>query len=492
MKITVLASLLALSVCICMPPVLSKDKAPKTNSKSGSNKSSGSKASSGSAASSGSEASSSAASTSKQDSNSASSTKNLLGDLKPDEIGIQSKIGTQYFVQKKYSQAATIFQNLVEDLKKESGSDLSLSEAYFDLALCQKEDGKTAEAKENEALANSIRVKLRIPETRKGQIQEIAPTAALRKQIGIMFKEVNDIIDGKDPLYASKFSEANDAAFATMMTQSWNFRESGELIKAIAAGRAGLALANKSEHPNKMVVSALNALAGIYRISGRTMAALMLYNAAMEEQEKFKKTDDPLLATLFDNTALVSLELGDPEKARDLQEKALTIYRKVLPADSKDLGQTLSNIAETYDKLEMPDKAIQYLNEALTVLKKTKAEDDPSVLTTMDNLAASYSRKGELAKAESMQSTVVAGLKKHYTKNPLLAEALANYAHTLVRLKKFDQAIDYQKQSTQMFIAIFGEEHPRAIRSRLAYATVLKVAGKEKEAQAEFESIPKY
>lgn len=59
-----------------------------------------------------------------------------------------------------------------------------------------------------------------------------------------------------------------------------------------------------------------------------------------------------------------------------------------------------------------------------------------------------------------------------------LAESLANYAHTLVRMKKFDQAVDYQKQSTDMFIAIFGDKHPHAINSRLSYAAVLKIAGR--------------
>ncbi len=419
------------------------------------------------------------------------STKEKSAESSADEIGVRANSAAMKFRLKDFTGAEQLYQKVVEELKKDTNSELSLSDAYFNLALCQRNCGKDADANANEQEAKSIRSKLRVPETRANVIQELVPNAIERHQVDAMFKEVNALLDGKDPVYSDKFKEANEAAFTQIMSQSWAFREAGEPGKAIGAARAGLAMANKSEHPSRMIASALNSLAGLYRVTGRNMSAMMLYNAAIAEQEKFNKADDPLLATLLDNSALVSLELGNVEKARDLQEKALAIYRKVLPADSKDLGQTLSNIAETYEKLNMPDKAIQCLNEALVILKKSKPEDDPMVLTTMDNLAATYSRKGELEKAEAMQSTVIAGLRKHYTKNPLLAEALANYAHTLVRMKKFDKAIEYQKQSTDMFIAIFGERHPHAIRSRLSYAAVLKIAGREKEANDELAKIPK-
>lgn len=409
-----------------------------------------------------------------------------------DQIGKLDQSALAAYKAKKYAESEKIYKQCVDQLKNDKEAELALADAYQNLSLALKAQNKLEESKKAEQSYEVIRKKLHLPDNKRTAAQASFVNAEERHGVDKMFKEVADIIDGKDPLFSKdKIKDASPDKFKKILQTSWAMREAGDPHRAAAGFRAAIATAFCFPTPNKMQVEAMNGLAGVYRTTGRNMASLMLYQACISIQEKLSKADDPYLATLLDNSALVYVELGNLAQAKTNQERALATYKKTLPADSMDLAQTMANLAETYALMKQTDKAEQLMKDSIAIYKKHKSEDDPSVLISMDNLAALYAGKGQFAKAEPIQRKVVAGLQKQYKKNPVLAESLGNLAATLEGLKKYPESEKLLKQSIDMNKEMFGPSHPKTIYYMERYADFLKKTGRAKESAEYTKSIPK-
>ena len=410
-----------------------------------------------------------------------------------DEIGKLTESGLAAYNSKKYADSEKAYLKAIDLLKKDKDAEIALSDAYQNLATVYKALGKKAEASKTHQAFEQIRRRLHLPESSRSTPQSSLLNATDRHGVDKMFKETGSIIDGKDLMFPKDLTckGVTQTEFKNMMHTAYELRQAGDPIRASIAFRTAIAKAHCFPAPNVMIVQSLNGLAGVYRSTGRNLASLMLYEAAIKDQEKLSKKEDQFLATLLDNSALVHAEMGNFAQAKSNQERALAIYKKTLPPDSMDLAQTMSNLAETYALMKQPDKAEPLMQASISIYKKHKPADDPSILIAMDNLAALYVGKGQYARAEQIQHTVVAGLEKQYKKHPVLAEALGNLSATLYAEKKYPESEKLLKRSIDMQKEMFGDGHPKTVNSMKRYADFLNATGRKKEAADYSKTIPK-
>jgi tetratricopeptide (TPR) repeat protein len=99
---------------------------------------------------------------------------------------------------------------------------------------------------------------------------------------------------------------------------------------------------------------------------------------------------------------LMRLANGDLNSAGQICENALTLARKVLPADHPDIATSMHNLASTYGALGRHEDALRLQEETLACLKRVLPADHPDIATSMNNLARSHFELGRTIEAERL------------------------------------------------------------------------------------------
>lgn len=98
-------------------------------------------------------------------------------------------------------------------------------------------------------------------------------------------------------------------------------------------------------------------------------------------------------AILRDILGVVYRNFAEFDEARKQLETALTIRRRVLPADHLDIADTLHNLALTLAQSGHAEESLALFAEALEVQRRALGPEDPKVARSLYNLARSMQRE---------------------------------------------------------------------------------------------------
>ena len=76
------------------------------------------------------------------------------------------------------------------------------------------------------------------------------------------------------------------------------------------------------------------------------------------------------VATSYNNLASVYESLGEYSQAKELNEKAMMIYKKVFGEDHAYVATSYDNLASVYSNLGNQNKAKEFREKALKIRKK--------------------------------------------------------------------------------------------------------------------------
>jgi tetratricopeptide (TPR) repeat protein len=91
-------------------------------------------------------------------------------------------------------------------------------------------------------------------------------------------------------------------------------------------------------------------------------------------------------------------------QAEPLHKRALTIRKKVLGLEHRDVAESLNNLALLYNNQGKLLEAEPLYKQALEILEKVLGSDNPYVLLTLNNLASLYAKQGRHAEAETLRA----------------------------------------------------------------------------------------
>jgi tetratricopeptide (TPR) repeat protein len=129
--------------------------------------------------------------------------------------------------------------------------------------------------------------------------------------------------------------------------------------------------------------------------------------------------------------ATAALDLGQPERARDLYTEALTLRRQALPAGHPDIAMNLSGLAEACRALGQPGRVKALHEEALTLYRRALPDSDPLIAQSLNNLAAAHHDLGQHDRARDLYEEALALRKQARPADPsAVAGSLNNLAHT--------------------------------------------------------------
>lgn len=213
--------------------------------------------------------------------------------------------------------------------------------------------------------------------------------------------------------------EQDFSALMTIYNEWIGFcRDTGDFSAMLTACRElkELMQAHHLEGTQAYATSCLN-IANAFRAAGKHTESLQLYQEVAAIYRKLLQPDDLLIASYYNNLALLYQEMQDHEQACTALQHALEIVRCKEGADSLKVAISSSNYASSLLQLGKIEEALQQLHTALDLFSTCETSDFhySAALSAMGE--AQY-RLGNYPQAAIFYEHALFEIEKHMGKNP--------------------------------------------------------------------------
>lgn len=188
-------------------------------------------------------------------------------------------------------------------------------------------------------------------------------------------------------------------------------RETGQTEKSYYYGEAVLNILQDMGLAGTLpfATSVLN-IASAYRAGGRLEDAMTCYLAVEQIYRQVLEPDDMLIASLYNNKALLYQEMGDFENACVYLEQALEIALRH-PECYYEQASSYANLAATCLQLGREEQAVDCFQKAIALFE-THGVRDAHYWAALSSLAAYLFRKGEYERAEEYFVKAMRGIEE--------------------------------------------------------------------------------
>ena len=181
---------------------------------------------------------------------------------------------------------------------------------------------------------------------------------------------------------------------------------------------------------------------------------------AMALFEAYPDTDREWRMKMLNNLAILEVELGQIELARERYETALRELVAVWGEDSVRLAPTLNNLALLERTDERPAQAEAYHRKALTLREKHLGPEHPDVAETLNNLGDLLAGENRWQESTEVLHRARAIRTTHFgSDHPATLTTRFNLARNLAQESGAEAALPALEELLQLFGDVFGEEH---------------------------------
>ena len=243
-------------------------------------------------------------------------------------------------------------------------------------------------------------------------------------------------------------------------------------------------------HPD--VASTLESLATIFHMRGDYDKALSYYKRALAIEEKAFGTYNPELASALHNMGLLYTEIGEFDTAEKLIKRALEILEGTFGSDHVRVTDSLAHLGYVYSRTERFNKAEDVYRKALTIREKELGSEHPKLSKILNGLGHIYDKWAQYDKAEQFFLRALDICKKNPEADPYSeADSLHNLGVLYFRgLGENEKAEAYFKQALALEKEVYGEDSEEMKDTVREYADLLRMLGRDDEAEA-LESLNK-
>lgn len=240
-------------------------------------------------------------------------------------------------------------------------------------------------------------------------------------------------LDQVDPFLVSSLEQAKEeedyGAYISVCNEMIGFyRSVSSFEKAYAAAEDVLLLMEElqMEHTEHFATTLLNT-ATAYRASGDYGTALRFYKQALQIYDGILPKGDYRYAGLYNNMCILLEKMNENTEAITCGEKALAII-EVLEGGEMETATTLTNLALLYFKISQTEKARELLERALTLFEQSGENTDAHYSGALAGVAEAWYRMQDYGKALTYYEKALAEVKEHFGENMSYAILCENCA----------------------------------------------------------------
>ncbi|MDE7131915.1 MAG: tetratricopeptide repeat protein [Lachnospiraceae bacterium] len=262
--------------------------------------------------------------------------------------------------------------------------------------------------------------------------------------VDIFFKTLdsyfaNQEIDKVDPFLVSSLEQAKEeedyGAYISICNEMIGFyRSISAFEKAYVAAEDVLLLMEElqMENTEHFATTLLNA-ATAYRAAGDYEVALRYYRQALQIYNGILPPQDYRYAGLYNNMGILLEKMDENEEAINYANKALAII-ETLEGGEMETATTLTNLALLYFKISQPEKAKELLERALSLFEKNGENKDAHYSGALAGVAEAWYRMQDYEKALNDYEKALDEVKIHFGENMSYAVLCENCAAVCEKL----------------------------------------------------------
>ncbi|MDY6988912.1 MAG: tetratricopeptide repeat protein [Thermodesulfobacteriota bacterium] len=183
--------------------------------------------------------------------------------------------------------------------------------------------------------------------------------------------------------------------------------------------------------------------------------------------------DDPSIAYVLNNLALIYKDIGKYKESQALFEQALAIWRLAFPAEHPLLALVLNNIGSVHHALGDYDKAVALYEDSLRIRVHTLGPSHPDVAIVYNNLGNLYTDLGDYGRAEeSLRRSLSILQAKYSTDNLDIARSMYNLGSVYVYTGQYEMAQPLLEKALDVRLKKLPSDHSEIENSLLALGTL--------------------
>ncbi|WP_420576465.1 CHAT domain-containing protein [Ekhidna sp.] len=211
-------------------------------------------------------------------------------------------------------------------------------------------------------------------------------------------------------------------------------------------------------------VSTLNSLAILYLEKAKIPEAEELFTQALDIIKRIQGENDDVIANLNANLGQVYFELGDYQRAIEIQKEVQQVNSEYYGADSFISGLDLVNLGLSYLEDEQYQNAESALKQALEIFESSGGGIDQGRVETM--LSRLYYERGYVGDAIDYGQKAIASYEAAFGEDhPETAFAYFNLANAHLGYEEISKAEPLAKKAYEVRKKRLGETHPFFARS---------------------------
>ena len=229
-------------------------------------------------------------------------------------------------------------------------------------------------------------------------------------------------IDMVDPFLISSLEQAKAeedyGAYISICNEMIGFyRSISAFEKAYIAAEDVLLLMEElnMENTEHFATTLLNA-ATAYRAADDYATALRYYKQALQIYDGILPPQDYRYAGLYNNMSILFEKMNENEEAIVYANMALSII-ETLPDSEAETATTMTNLALLYFKAEEAEKAKELLEKALSLFEQSGENTDAHYSGALAGVAEAWYRMGDYTKALEYYEKALAEVKAHFGEN---------------------------------------------------------------------------
>ncbi|KAJ7729742.1 hypothetical protein B0H16DRAFT_1697092 [Mycena metata] len=235
-------------------------------------------------------------------------------------------------------------------------------------------------------------------------------------------------------------------------------------------------------HPSTL--RAMSNLAGSYLELGEHEKAQELQGIVLEKQKQVVGDNHPETLSTMSNLAISYSDMGEHQKAKDLEIIVLEKRKQVLGENHPETLGTMSNLAISYSDLGEHHTAKELRVLVLEKRKQVLGDNHPETLSTMSNLAISYSDLGEHHKAKELRVLVLEKRKQVLGDNhPETLSTMSNLAISYSDLGEYHKAKELRVLVLEKRKQVLGDNHPETLSTMSNLASSYSDLGEHHQAK---------
>ena len=256
----------------------------------------------------------------------------------------------------------------------------------------------------------------------------------------------------------------------------------------LAAGQAALEYFDNDPAADPMLHHrVLNGLAVVHRGRGERAAARQLYERALAFGRKHFGPDHPNNAVVLSNLAVLAIDEGRLDDARDLVDRAAAI-RRVLPANHVDLADVEECYAAIADARRDDVRALDHYRRALAIYQSQPSPPPTKVAAVHNNMAIIADIAGRQRDAIPDYRAALAAFRAVAPDGENTVTVEENLAQALISIGDHGEAQPLQDHVVEQLQARHGGHAPIAAAARVPQAQILRALARPGEARAILES----